>query len=181
MTCSGSSTASTPTNDTVEAAGNTSRPYKCHCIYSGHLQENSLPLLSQSLSSSLPLSLDADRAAAAPGASGRGGCVRLSPPPPPPIAPFPYSAPPLFAQVASLLPTLPPSVLAVDRFLHLRFHSSRARSTLPPAERERGQERGRDGRVPDLSRAALSARPSPPTAHRPTPRSCRPAQICCYS
>ena len=51
--------------------------------------QNSLTFLlslSQSLSSSLPLSLDADRAAAAPGASGRGGCGRLSPPPPPPIA-----------------------------------------------------------------------------------------------
>ena len=51
--------------------------------------------LPQSLSSSLPLSLDVDRAVAAPDASGRGGCGRLSPPSPPPIALFPYSAPPL--------------------------------------------------------------------------------------
>jgi hypothetical protein len=110
--------------------------------------------------------------------------------PPPRTISFPFysippsSAPPLFARVATSLPACPAS-------------SRRRRGPLPPPplpqqpsevnssaggerERERGRERGRDGRVPDLSRAALSAR-SPPTDHRPTPRSCRPAQICCCS
>ena len=147
MTCSGSSTAAAPTNSTVGAAGNPTNasillclfvgaaesptaPTNVRCIYSGQKILCPLPSLSlsQSLSSTLPLSLDADRAVAAPSTSGSTSFS--------PLAPFPFSAPPLFARVASLLPAPPPPVLVVDRFVHLRFHSSRARSTLSPAERE---------------------------------------------
>jgi hypothetical protein len=72
------------------------------------------------------------------------------------------------ARVASF--PAPPPPIPVDRQPPTSASiASELRSTPPSAERERG----RDGRVPNPSRAALPA--------RPTLRSCRPMQICSSS